>query len=118
MKLYTYDAAPNPRRLALFMKYKGISLDSQQVDLGTGEQSWLRDLHQDYDLEDDIFAVGCSPGIDDGRLVVNVGATEQQAGVVALSGDVAAAVAYFASDGAEYVTGQILSVSGGLTMAG
>jgi len=32
--------------------------------------------------------------------------------------DVAAAVAYFASDGAEYVTGQVLSVSGGLTMAG
>jgi len=32
--------------------------------------------------------------------------------------DVAAAVAYFASDGAEYVTGQVLSVSGGLTMVG
>ena len=32
--------------------------------------------------------------------------------------DVAAAVAYFASDGANYVTGQVLSVSGGLTMAG
>ena len=33
-------------------------------------------------------------------------------------GDVAAAVGYFASDGAEYVTGQVLSVSGGLTMVG
>jgi 2-hydroxycyclohexanecarboxyl-CoA dehydrogenase len=32
--------------------------------------------------------------------------------------DVAGAVAYFASDGAEYVTGQVLSVSGGLTMVG
>lgn len=32
--------------------------------------------------------------------------------------DVAGAVAYFASDAAEYVTGQVLSVSGGLTMAG
>jgi 2-hydroxycyclohexanecarboxyl-CoA dehydrogenase len=31
--------------------------------------------------------------------------------------DVAAAVAFFASDGAGYVTGQTLSVSGGLTMA-
>ncbi|MCE4267172.1 MULTISPECIES: SDR family NAD(P)-dependent oxidoreductase [Rhodococcus] len=31
--------------------------------------------------------------------------------------DVAAAVAFFASDAAEYVTGQTLSVSGGLTMA-
>ena len=32
--------------------------------------------------------------------------------------DVAAAVAFFASPGAGYITGQILSVSGGLTMAG
>ena len=31
--------------------------------------------------------------------------------------DVAAAVAYFASDRASFVTGQTLSVSGGLTMA-
>jgi 2-hydroxycyclohexanecarboxyl-CoA dehydrogenase len=31
--------------------------------------------------------------------------------------DVAAAVAFFASDAAGYVTGQTLSVSGGLTMA-
>jgi 2-hydroxycyclohexanecarboxyl-CoA dehydrogenase len=32
--------------------------------------------------------------------------------------DVAQAIAFFASDGAGYVTGQVLSVSGGLTMAG
>jgi 2-hydroxycyclohexanecarboxyl-CoA dehydrogenase len=32
--------------------------------------------------------------------------------------DVAGAVAYFASEEASYVTGQVLSVSGGLTMAG
>ena len=32
--------------------------------------------------------------------------------------DIAAAVAFFAGDGAGYITGQILSVSGGLTMAG
>ncbi|MGC1512053.1 MAG: SDR family oxidoreductase [Acidimicrobiales bacterium] len=31
--------------------------------------------------------------------------------------DIAAAVAYFASDGAAFTTGQTLSVSGGLTMA-
>ncbi len=38
MKLYTYDVAPNPRRLGLFLKYKGIELDTQQIDLGTKEQ--------------------------------------------------------------------------------
>ncbi|WP_227004048.1 SDR family oxidoreductase [Salicibibacter halophilus] len=31
--------------------------------------------------------------------------------------DIAGAIAYFASDDAKYVTGQTLSVSGGLTMA-
>lgn len=38
MKLYTYDPAPNPRRLALFLKHKGLEIQSQQVDLMTGEQ--------------------------------------------------------------------------------
>ncbi len=38
MKLYTYDPAPNPRRLGLFMHYKGIVLDTIQVDLRKGEQ--------------------------------------------------------------------------------
>jgi 2-hydroxycyclohexanecarboxyl-CoA dehydrogenase len=32
-------------------------------------------------------------------------------------GDVAAAVAFFAADDTGYITGQTLSVSGGLTMA-
>lgn len=38
MKLYTFDAAPNPARLAMFMQYKGISLETTQVNLGTEEQ--------------------------------------------------------------------------------
>lgn len=38
MKIYTYDPAPNPQRLAAFMKYKGIDIETQQVDMTTGEQ--------------------------------------------------------------------------------
>ncbi len=38
MKLYTYDPAPNPRRLELFMTWKGIEIETEQVDLMTGEQ--------------------------------------------------------------------------------
>jgi glutathione S-transferase len=38
MKLYTFDAAPNPRRVNLFLTYKGIELPTQQVDLRTGQQ--------------------------------------------------------------------------------
>ena len=38
MKLYTFDAAPNPARLAMFMQYKGISIETVQIDLGSEEQ--------------------------------------------------------------------------------
>jgi glutathione S-transferase len=38
MKLYTFDPAPNPSRLKLFMDYKGIHIETQQVDLTSGEQ--------------------------------------------------------------------------------
>ncbi len=38
MKLYTYDPAPNPRRLALFLKLKGIEIETQPVDMLVAEQ--------------------------------------------------------------------------------
>ena len=38
MKLYTFDPAPNPARLHMFMQYKGITLDTVQIDLGAKEQ--------------------------------------------------------------------------------
>lgn len=43
MKLYTYDPAPNPQRLSLFMQYKGIEIETQQVDLMAAEQ-----MNEDY----------------------------------------------------------------------
>jgi 2-hydroxycyclohexanecarboxyl-CoA dehydrogenase len=70
------------------------------------------------------------PGPVDTNLLKSVGATEGGAKVVAgmaraipfgrlgTPEDVAEAVAFFASPAARYVTGQVLSVSGGLTMAG
>jgi len=38
MKLYTYDPAPNPRRLALFMQHKGIEIETRQIDMMAAEQ--------------------------------------------------------------------------------
>lgn len=38
MKLYTCDPAPNARRLQLFLNYKGIELETQQIDLGNLQQ--------------------------------------------------------------------------------
>ena len=38
MKLYSFDAAPNPARLKRFMDYKQIELDTTQINLGSEEQ--------------------------------------------------------------------------------
>lgn len=38
MKLFTYDPAPNPRRVNLFLSYKGIELPTEQVDLRARKQ--------------------------------------------------------------------------------
>jgi glutathione S-transferase len=38
MKLYTFDVAPNPRRVKLFLQYKGISLDTETIDMMKQEQ--------------------------------------------------------------------------------
>jgi len=38
MKLYTFDPAPNPQRLKLFMEYKSITIDTHQVDFQGQEQ--------------------------------------------------------------------------------
>ena len=66
MKLYTYDPAPNPRRLALFLKYKGIELDTTQVDMMSGEQ-----LGEDYRR---IVPSGTVPALalDDGTCMTEV----------------------------------------------
>ena len=65
-----------------------------------------------------------SPGPTDTPLFASVPERLRQALVRAIPmgrlgapEDVAGAIAYFASDAADYVTGQVLSVSGGLTMA-
>ncbi len=66
MKLYTYDPAPNPRRLALFMQYKGIALDSQQIDLGAAEQ--LTDQYRQINPECTVPALQ----LDDGTVLTEV----------------------------------------------
>ena len=38
MKLYSFDSAPNPRRVGLFMAYKGINNETISVDPGKKEQ--------------------------------------------------------------------------------
>lgn len=38
MHLYTFSAAPNPQRLNYFMQYKGIDIDTTEINIKEGEQ--------------------------------------------------------------------------------
>jgi len=47
MHLYTYSAAPNPLRLSHFMNFKGIVLETTEVNIGTGEhfEDWFKEIN-------------------------------------------------------------------------
>lgn len=66
MHLYTYDPAPNPRRLALFLVWKNIDIQTTQVDLMQLEQ--LGDAYRA------INPAGTVPSLvlDDGTLMTEV----------------------------------------------
>ncbi len=66
MKIYTYDAAPNPQRLAAFLKLKGVDIETRQVDMAAGEQ-----LTDDYRQ---INPAGTVPALvlDDGTVLSEV----------------------------------------------
>ena len=66
MKLYTFDPAPNPRRLALFLKLKGIEIDTQQVDMMAAEQ--LSDAYRKINPACSVPALV----LDDGTLLTEV----------------------------------------------
>ena len=66
MKLYTYDPAPNPKRLALFMQHKGIEIESQQIDMMSGEQ--LGDSYRAINPEATVPALV----LDDGTVLTEV----------------------------------------------
>jgi len=71
MKLYTYDPAPNPQRLKMFMDYKGIEIDTHQVNFPEGEQR--------SDAYKAIIPAGTVPALvlEDGRVLSSVFAITQ-----------------------------------------
>ena len=71
MKLYTFDPAPNPQRLKMFMDYKGIELDATQVNFQDGEQR--------TDAYKAVVPTGTVPALvlDSGRVLSSVFAITQ-----------------------------------------
>ena len=71
MKLYTFDPAPNPQRLKIFIDYKGIELDTAQVNFQEGEHR--------TDAYKAIVPTGTVPALvlDSGRVLSSVFALTQ-----------------------------------------
>ena len=66
MQVYTYEGAPNPQRLAMFMKYKGIELETHVVDMAAQEQ--LTDAYRAINPD---ATVPCLV-LDDGEVISQV----------------------------------------------
>jgi glutathione S-transferase len=66
MKLYTFDAAPNARRVTLFMQYKGIEIDTTQIAMMELEQ--LGDDYKKINPECTVPALV----LDDGTVLTEV----------------------------------------------
>ena len=71
MKLYTFDPAPNPQRLKMFIDYKGIEIDTAQVNFQEGEQR--------TDAYKAVVPTGTVPALvlDSGRVLSSVFAITQ-----------------------------------------
>ena len=71
MKLYTFDPAPNPQRLKLFIDFKGLEIDTHQINFPEGEQRTVG-----YKA---IIPTGTVPALvlDSGRVLTSVFAITQ-----------------------------------------
>ena len=71
MKLYTFDPAPNPQRLKLFIDFKGLEIDTHQINFPEGEQR--------TDSYKAIIPTGTVPALvlDSGRVLTSVFAITQ-----------------------------------------
>ena len=66
MKLYTYDPAPNPQRVNMFMQQKGIQIESEQIDMMTAQQ-----LTDDYKRVNPLATLPALQ-LNDGELLTEV----------------------------------------------
>lgn len=56
----------------------------QCLSLDNGEPYWSRQLSEEYAVPENVFAVGHSPALDGDQLILNIGAKERNAGIIAI----------------------------------
>jgi outer membrane protein assembly factor BamB len=80
------------------------------VDMETGRRRWQRDLSADYNPRPNFFGVGTTPRLEDGKLLVNVGAAG--AGVVAFDSATGKEVWKSTDQGASYASPVVATIDG------
>ena len=82
----------------------GAGGDLYCLDLESGAEIWRRSLHEDYEVEIEVWPVSASPLIVGDRLIVNIGGRKTGAGVVALSKETGETLWTATEDGASCAT--------------
>lgn len=80
--------------------------------LTDGEVLWSRDLYREYQVEPGMYAAAVSPLIADGLVILNVGGTQTEAGIVALDLNTGATRWTATSDGASCATARRVEIHG------
>jgi outer membrane protein assembly factor BamB len=90
----------------------GAEGDLHCLDLTDGTEIWFRSLCREYEAEEGLFAVATSPLVDGDRVIVNVGARAQGAGIVALDKVTGDTLWTATSDGASCATPRAATIHG------
>lgn len=101
-----YGTGPGPRGtpcIADGVVYSfGATATLQAVELATGKLLWRRELQKEFAVPEGFFGVGTSPMVDNGRLLVTVGA--KTASLVAFDGKTGTIVWNASDDAASYAS--------------
>ena len=82
------------------------------LKLDSGEKLWERWLNREFKVDQEFFGVGGSPCLDGDQLIINVGGTETEAGVVAIGRATGEPNWKATSDGASYATPVVATIHG------
>lgn len=82
------------------------------LKLADGEKLWHRWLNREFKVDQEFFGVGGSPCLDGDRLIINVGGSETDAGIVAIDRKTGETLWHSTSDGASYATPVTATIHG------
>lgn len=82
------------------------------LDFETGGMLWSRELSQEFQVPENVFAVGHSPLLDNHQLILNLGAGAQNAGMISLDKMTGQTLWQGTEHGASYATPTVAEIHG------